>query len=48
MPKVTLSVSKDIKEKLDKFPNVNWPEVLRAGIKDKLEKLTRLEDRGEL
>lgn len=49
MVKVTLSVSKEIKDKLSKFPEVDWPEVLRAGIKDKIAKLNKFEKTmGEL
>lgn len=51
MPKVTLSIPKELKERLDKHPEVNWTEVLRRGIKDKLAKLVKFEElerRGEL
>lgn len=51
MAKVTLSIPKELKEKLDKLPEVNWPEVFRRGIKKKIEQLKKFEEleaRGEL
>ncbi|MFH0875597.1 MAG: hypothetical protein V1859_06680 [archaeon] len=43
MPKVTLSIPRELKDKLDKYPEVNWTEVLRSGIKEKIEKLNKFE-----
>jgi len=43
MAKLTLSIPKELKDKLDKIPQVNWPEVIRAGIKKKVEQLERFE-----
>jgi hypothetical protein len=49
MEKVTLSVSREIKEKLDQYPEVNWTEVLRGGIKEKIRKLKKFQNiEGEL
>jgi hypothetical protein len=49
MPKVTVSVPEELKNKLDKYPEVNWSEVLRRGIKEKIEKLKKFEKmEGEL
>jgi hypothetical protein len=49
MTKVTLSISKELKEKLDRFPELSWSEILRKGIKDKIKKLQRFEKlQGEL
>lgn len=44
----TFSISKELKEKLDKFPEVNWPEVAKQILKNKLIKLEKLQARGEL
>lgn len=44
----TFSISKELKEKLDKHPEVNWPEVAKQILKNKLEKLEKLQARGEL
>ena len=51
MAKLTLSVPKELKGRLDKMPEVNWSEVIRAGIEKKvkqLEKFEQLVNRGEL
>jgi hypothetical protein len=44
MTKVTISIPIELKAKLDKHPHVNWTEVLRSGIKEKISKLKRFED----
>ena len=44
MPKITLSIPKELKDKLNKYPELNWPEILRRGIKDKIKKLKRFEE----
>ena len=43
MAKLTLSIPKELKDKLDKIPQVNWSEVIRAGIKKKVEQLEKFE-----
>ena len=48
MKRFTISVSKEFKEKLDRHPKINWPEVMKEGIKNRLEVLERLHARGEL
>jgi hypothetical protein len=48
MKRFTVSVSKEFKEKLDKFPEINWPEVMKQGIIKRLELLEKLHSRGEL
>ena len=51
MKRFTVSISKELKERLDKMPEVNWPEVMKQGILEKLAKLKKfeeLENRGEL
>jgi len=49
MPKVTLSISKELKNKLNKYPELSWSEILRKGIKDKIKKLKKFEElEGEL
>lgn len=49
MKRVTFSIPKELKEKLDKYPDINWPEVVKEGIKKwvaKLEKFEELENKG--
>jgi len=49
MTKVTLSISKDLKNKLDRFPELSWSEIIRNGIKEKIKRLKRFEKlEGEL
>ena len=44
MPKITLSIPKELKDKLNRHSELNWPEILRSGIKDKIKKLKRFEE----
>ncbi len=51
MAKLTLSFPKELKERLDKMPEVNWNEVIVSGIKKKVEQLEKFEElvnKGEL
>ena len=51
MKRFTISVPDDLKQELDSMPDINWAEVARKGIEDKLEQLEKfeaLEKRGEL
>ncbi len=43
MPRMTLSIPDEVKKRMDALPNVNWPELIRAGLKAKVEKLKRFE-----
>lgn len=45
MPNLTLSIPDDLKEKLERFPEINWSEVARQAFVEKLtvlEKMQRL------
>ena len=51
MKRFTISIPKDLKKKLDEIPDINWSEVAKASIKEKLfnlEKFEELEKKGEL
>lgn len=51
MTRMTFSISEELKERLDKHPDINWSEVAKKGLLEKLEKLKKfreLENRGEL
>jgi len=48
MVRMTFSISDDLKKKLDSKPDVNWPEVLKEGLKKRLELLEKLHAQGEL
>lgn len=44
MKRFTVSIPRDLKKRLDKRPEVNWPEVIREGIKEKIRKLEKFEE----
>lgn len=44
MVSVTLSVPEEMKEKMDEFPEINWSEVARQSIDEKLRDLQFLEE----
>ena len=43
MPNMTLSVSKELKDMMDKHPEINWSEVARQSFREKLTDLEFLE-----
>ena len=48
MERLTLSIPDELKKRLDAMPHINWPEVMKQGIKKKLEALEKLHARGEI
>jgi len=51
MPTITLSLPKEFEEAKKNFPKVNWNEVLKAGILERLEELKKfkeLKKRGKI
>jgi hypothetical protein len=48
MVRMTFSISDDLKKKLDSKADINWPEVLKEGLKKRLELLEKLHAKGEL
>ena len=43
MVSITLAVSKELKEEMDKHPEFNWSEVARQAIKEKLAILAKMD-----
>lgn len=43
MKRFTVSIPKELKEKLDKRPEVNWPEIAKQGVLKKLEQLEKFQ-----
>lgn len=39
MVSVTLSVPEELKHKMDEFPEINWSEVARGAIREKVKKM---------
>jgi hypothetical protein len=48
MVRMTFSIPDDLKKKLDSKPEINWPEILKEGLRKKLVVLEKLHARGEL
>lgn len=51
MPTITLSLPQEFEEAKKRFPEVNWNEILKAGILKKLvelKKFEQLKERGKL
>ena len=48
MATITLSIPAELKEKMDKFPNVKWSEVLRSIIIHKVKQLKKFEQIGKI
>jgi hypothetical protein len=44
MPTMTLAIPQDLKDKMDKFPEMNWSEVARQSFNKRIELLTILND----
>lgn len=41
MVNITLAVSAEMKKEMDDFPEINWSEVARSAIKERLEMLEK-------
>lgn len=39
MVNITLTVSEDLKKKMDQFPEMNWSEIARQAINEKVKEL---------
>ena len=54
MPNITLSVSKELKQKMDELPELNWSETVREFLSEKvkraflLKKLDKMLENSEL
>jgi len=44
MKRFTISIPKELKERLDKRPDVNWAEVAKEGVVEKLKQLVKFEE----
>ncbi len=42
MPNVTLSIPKELKHKMDELPEINWSEVTREFLSEKVKRLALL------
>lgn len=48
MPTITVRVDEDLKERMDRHPEINWSEVTRQAITEKTAGLERLEQLEQL
>lgn len=51
MPTLTISIPKELKKKMEVYPEINWPEVLKNRLKKRAEALLKFEQmrkRGEM
>jgi len=44
MKRFTVSIPKELKRKLDKMPEINWAQVAKEGVLEKVEELKRFEE----
>jgi predicted transcriptional regulator len=44
MPTITVNVDDDLKERMDKHPEINWSEVTRQAIQEKIEVLEVMDE----
>lgn len=47
MATVTLSISKELKDKMDAMPEVKWSEIFRSAILSKIKQLEKFEEMVE-
>ena len=44
MPSITVNVDDDLKERMEKHPEINWSEVTRQAIQEKIETLDVMDE----
>jgi predicted transcriptional regulator len=44
MPSITVNVDDDLKERMEKHPEINWSEVTRQAIEEKIETLDVMDE----
>ncbi|MDS0283163.1 hypothetical protein [Haloarcula onubensis] len=44
MPTITVNVDDDLKEQMEKHPEINWSEVTRQAIQEKIETLDVMDE----
>jgi len=44
MPTITVNVDDDLKERMDEHPEINWSEVTRQAIQEKIEALEVMDE----
>ncbi|GKZ16095.1 hypothetical protein [Haladaptatus sp. T7] len=44
MPTITVNVDDDLKQRMENHPEINWSEVTRQAIEDKIKKLDLMDE----
>ena len=44
MANITMSVSEDLKHQMERFPEINWSEIARQAIREKIRQLLLLQE----
>ena len=44
MPSITVNVDDDLKDRMEKHPEINWSEVTRQAIREKIETLEVMDE----
>ncbi|MCU4752359.1 hypothetical protein OB919_10230 [Halobacteria archaeon AArc-curdl1] len=44
MPSITVNVDDDLKERMKKHPEINWSEVTRQAVQEKIETLEMMDE----
>ena len=44
MPTITVNVDDDLKDRMDNYPEINWSEVTRQAIQEKIEALEVMDE----
>ena len=44
MPSITVNVDDDLKERMERHPEINWSEVTRQAIQEKIETLEMMDE----
>ncbi|GAB7018333.1 hypothetical protein [Halostagnicola sp. A-GB9-2] len=44
MPSITVNVDDDLKDQMEKHPEINWSEVTRQAIQEKIETLEMMDE----
>jgi len=45
MPTLTVSIPEELKKKMDQYPEINWPEVLKTRLRKRAEALLQFEQK---
>jgi hypothetical protein len=47
MPTLTVSIPQELKKRMDQYPEINWPEVIKTRLKKRAEALLAFEQKRQ-